>query len=282
MRVLKRGMVGVDVRDWQVFLLGQKLFEGQTLTNFGPKTEASTILFQRKAGFKGEDIDGAVGPKTLGYAMTLGYQPVDQFGNKLEIQPASDDNMFTAAYPAKPTDLTPILKNSQRQALFGKFSWKDKPVPGNPENVDIDDAWEKANITTVSLPLEGRTIRVQWNKNCKHQLLGFFQELKAKGLLSLILTWDGTYVTRYIRGSKVTLSAHCFGTAFDINVKWNGLNVIPALKGKTGSVRTIVELANKWGFYWGGHFTRKDGMHFEVAKILTLEQCKTLGYKEAA
>jgi hypothetical protein len=33
-------------------------------------------------------------------------------------------------------------------------------------------------------------------------------------------------------------------------------------------VRELVEIANEWGFYWGGHFTRKDGMHFEIAKIL--------------
>jgi len=29
-----------------------------------------------------------------------------------------------------------------------------------------------------------------------------------------------------------------------------------------------VPLANKWGFYWGGHFGgRLDGMHFEVAVL---------------
>jgi Putative peptidoglycan binding domain/D-alanyl-D-alanine carboxypeptidase len=26
--------------------------------------------------------------------------------------------------------------------------------------------------------------------------------------------------------------------------------------------------ADEFGFYWGGHFTRRDGMHFEVAKLV--------------
>jgi len=28
-----------------------------------------------------------------------------------------------------------------------------------------------------------------------------------------------------------------------------------------------VPIAHDHGFYWGGHFSRSDGMHFEVAKL---------------
>ncbi|MBP0575977.1 M15 family metallopeptidase [Mycobacterium tuberculosis] len=39
--------------------------------------------------------------------------------------------------------------------------------------------------------------------------------------------------------------------------------------GAKGCVRELVPIANRFGFYWGGHFsTRADGMHFEVAKLL--------------
>jgi hypothetical protein len=36
-------------------------------------------------------------------------------------------------------------------------------------------------------------------------------------------------------------------------------------------VRELVPIANAFGFYWGGHFGagRVDGMHFEVAKVLS-------------
>jgi hypothetical protein len=70
----------------------------------------------------------------------------------------------------------------------------------------------------------------------------------------------------FITGGVVV--SNCFGSAFDINVPWNGLGVQPALKGKMGSVRELVPLAHRFGLYWGGHFQRQDGMHFEVAKLL--------------
>ena len=41
----------------------------------------------------------------------------------------------------------------------------------------------------------------------------------------------------------------------------------PALLGEKGCVRELVPIAHDHGFYWGGHFTRQDGMHFEVARV---------------
>ena len=30
----------------------------------------------------------------------------------------------------------------------------------------------------------------------------------------------------------------------------------------------IVEVFEKWGFEWGGHWRRPDGMHFELKRIV--------------
>jgi hypothetical protein len=87
------------------------------------------------------------------------------------------------------------------------------------------------------------------------------------GLLHLVLTWHGSYVARFVRGSDRTLSNHAFGSAFDINFAWNKLGTVPALVGQKGTVRELVQIANDNGFYWGGHFKRLDGMHFEVAQV---------------
>ena len=84
----------------------------------------------------------------------------------------------------------------------------------------------------------------------------------------MIKTFNGSYVPRLIRGSKTELSSHAFGIAFDINMQWNMLSTEPALLGHKGSVRELVAIAHDHGFYWGGHFSRKDGMHFELAKKL--------------
>jgi hypothetical protein len=85
----------------------------------------------------------------------------------------------------------------------------------------------------------------------------------------LVLTWEGSFAPRFVRGSNVTLSNHAWGTAFDINYAWNTLGAQPALRGQKGSVRELVPIANEFGFYWGGHFKgRADGMHFEVARPL--------------
>ena len=82
------------------------------------------------------------------------------------------------------------------------------------------------------------------------------------------------FVQRFIRKTQNRnprpLSNHAWGTAFDINVKWNKLGKVPTLLGQEGCVRELVELANKNGFFWGGHFGggRVDGMHFELGKML--------------
>jgi hypothetical protein len=54
---------------------------------------------------------------------------------------------------------------------------------------------------------------------------------------------------------------------FDVNFEWNRMGTVPALRGDKGSVRERVPIANEHGFYWGGHFSRRDGMHFEPAQL---------------
>jgi hypothetical protein len=107
---------------------------------------------------------------------------------------------------------------------------------------------------------------MQFHRLAADQLIGLWQDWEQAGLLDRILSFDGAFVPRFIRGSTKTLSNHAFGSAFDINASLNGLGVRPPLFGQRGSVRELVPIAHKWGFYWGGHFnTRPDGMHFEIA-----------------
>jgi hypothetical protein len=63
------------------------------------------------------------------------------------------------------------------------------------------------------------------------------------------------------------LSNHSFGSAFDIDAVDNGFGSVPALCGRRGATRELVASANALGVYWGGHFGRQDGMHFEISKL---------------
>lgn len=172
-------------------------------------------------------------------------------------------------------DFPPLVSTADRQRAFGAFRFQPAPVPGNPEAIRILDGWAETNIVRVTIPqlvgVEGapRDGAVWFHKAASEQLVNLFKAWDEAGLIHLIETWAGSFVSRFIRGSRTVLSNHAFGTAFDINAAWNGLGAMPARAGSHGSVRELVPLANEFGFFWGGHYTRRrDAMHFEVAKIL--------------
>ncbi|GAB4127545.1 MAG: M15 family metallopeptidase [Roseiflexaceae bacterium] len=193
------------------------------------------------------------------------------------VVPDGDKN--SAAWPPKPGDLNPLPSTAARQAIFGKFEFRSAPLANNPENIEVLGTWKQDNIVPVAIKqlatLAARGVAgapksgtILWHKLAVKQLLGMWQAWEDAGLLDRVIAYSGSYVPRFIRGSKTELSNHAFGTAFDINVAWNGLNAQPALVGQKGCVRELVPIANAFGFYWGGHFDRLDGMHFEVAKVI--------------
>lgn len=170
-------------------------------------------------------------------------------------------------FPPVPADLQPLTKNEDRERAFGKFAYRLAPADG-PGAIAITDSWEAKNIVKVQLPFF-RDKPVRFNVRAAQQLIDLWHAWKDAGLSDRVLTWDGGFVPRFVRGSTTLLSNHSWGTAFDINAEWNGLGQGPAYVGDKGSVRELVKLANEHGFWWGGHYkSRLDGMHFEVAKLL--------------
>ena len=171
-------------------------------------------------------------------------------------------------------DLSPLVGTAERQRLFGTFTFVADPKPGNKENIRITNDWPDKNIVKVSIPVKsilGRNgpIEFEFHKLAADQLIAMWLQWEKEGLLDRILTFDGSFVPRFIRGSTSTLSNHAFGTAFDINAQFNPLCQEPAEMGAKGCVRELVPIANRFGFAWGGHFQKRpDGMHFEVARII--------------
>lgn len=259
LNTIKKGDKNDLVGDWQSFLRGEELYLGAIDDDFGDNTEIATKKFQKLNGLLD---DGVVGQKTFLKAIELGFNQ-----NQAVVIVTDNSNV-----PPKP-NFSPITGNAERERLFGKFAYRPSPTKQNPEGIVITDDWAKKNIIKVNLPAlaeatNGAFKSMMWHKECEYQLVKFFERLQKENLHTKILSFAGAFYPRFIRGSRTQLSNHSWGTAFDINVPQNGLNKIPALVGEKGSVREIVPIANDFGFYWGGHFTRKDGMHFEIAKIL--------------
>lgn len=261
MRVLRAGMTGDDVVKWQNFLRGRKKNSSVIVSGeFDAVTVAETKEFQRMNYLT---ADAIVGPATISAALRLGLN--------LLADDSIDEN--GPNWPLRPKEGP--LKLSERVDVFGKFNYISAPMKNNPEAITITDGWAKDNIKWVTIPQLKNVIgapancSIQVHKKIACQLQATFAEWESSCLIDRVKNWGGMWVPRFIRGSRTTLSNHAWGTAFDINVPWNMLGTVPALKGETGSVRELVEIAYKNGFYWGGWFpNRLDGMHFEAYKII--------------
>lgn len=233
---------------------------------------AAIIGVQQVLGLRGAALDGERGPQTDALLAQLDDSPADSAWPpparqiaEITIAPARTDTTSRALH-------TPLGRTERESTFGGPFKWRHKPEPGNRENIVILGDWEEENIVPVEIPqlrqVPGNFSRMRWNKRGVEQLKALWVAWEKAGLLPLVKSYEGSYVPRLIRGSSSSLSNHAYGSAFDINYFWNQLGKAPARAGKIGSVQELVPLAHEHGFYWGGHFSRLDGMHFEICKLL--------------
>lgn len=102
--------------------------------------------------------------------------------------------------------------------------------------------------------------RLYCNKAIIQPLSQAFKNLITRGYVKELKTFDGCFNIRSKRGLS-SMSLHAWGIAIDLNAFENGLNQIPKLS--PGFVKCFTDA----GFDWGGSWQRKDGMHFQLAKI---------------
>ncbi len=181
------------------------------------------------------------------------------------------------AWPPRPADLA-LYTTTQRDEAFGPLTSEPDPMQGG-DGIRILGSWEADNLVDVAIPqLVGKpgigarntAGTVRFHRLGRDALVSLWREWEQAGLLDRIRTWEGSFVPRFIRGTggqtPRPVSSHAYGIAFDVNAHGNEMDTVPALVGQEGCVRELVEIANRNGFYWGGHFDRKDGMHFELAR----------------
>lgn len=114
--------------------------------------------------------------------------------------------------------------------------------------------------------------KIYCNKIIMEPLCKVFNDLARTKLINEIISYDGCFNPRYIRGMehKKLLSNHAFGTALDFNATQNPLGksreecIASGLKPFTQS---FIRIWEEYGFLNGEKFPRKDLMHFEYTKI---------------
>lgn len=102
--------------------------------------------------------------------------------------------------------------------------------------------------------------RIYCNKDLVGPISKAFENLISTGAVKELKTWDGCFNIRKMRGLS-SMSLHSWGIAIDVNAFENGLNQTPKLS------QAFVKCFLDAGFDWGGTWSRKDGMHFQLSKI---------------
>lgn len=102
--------------------------------------------------------------------------------------------------------------------------------------------------------------RIYCNKLTVTPLTNAFKNLISRKLVGELKTWDGCFNIRKKRG-LTSMSLHSWGLAVDVNAFENGLGQTPKLSPE------FVKCFTDAGFEWGGTWTRRDGMHFQLAKL---------------
>jgi peptidoglycan hydrolase-like protein with peptidoglycan-binding domain len=249
MKLIKPSSQGLEVKHWQAFLKQHDFMLDDPTGVFDENTRLATAAFQASNNL---NPDSEVGKNTLKAAAELGFVDI-----------------FSPNFPDVPP-FTPLRTIADKASMFGRFDFRANPLPDNKENIEILGSWEDDNIVIIDIPqlipVKGNP-KARFHKMVADKAIKLFADWENAGLADRILSWDGAYVPRFIRGSTTALSQHAFGSAFDINVEWNGLNAVPAAIGQKGAVRELVQIAHENGFFWGGHFSRLDGMHFELAVL---------------
>lgn len=102
--------------------------------------------------------------------------------------------------------------------------------------------------------------RIFCNKDLIAPLAQAFKNLIATGCVEELKTWDGCFNIRKKRGLN-SMSLHSWAVAVDVNAFENGLGATPKLSAR------FVKCFTDAGFDWGGNWSRKDGMHFQLKSI---------------
>ena len=210
------------------------------------------------------DQDGGQVEGAGDQVLTVGVQPgtsLDALGTALSGE--LPDSKFVPLIPpdlmSNPDPLTGAMGDaSSGGGIIGTMNYKIL----DDGFIKPEQAWVDSNISTATVSIIGE---VTCHRLLIPQLQAALSEIESAGLANELRPGDygGCYVPRFIdRNPALPLSMHAFGLAVDINVSTNQL-------GTQGDMNPrIVEIFERWGFVWGGDWSRPDPMHFELGSLV--------------
>jgi len=152
-----------------------------------------------------------------------------------------------------------FFTGTSAQKAIGSFSFTVNP----DGTINQDKKWVAEHLQTARMPIIGT---VRCHKLMIPQLEAALKDLQAQGLGHLVIPSQAgrCYQPRFVAKDPVNhaLSKHAWGLAIDLNVSDNPEGSKPKMDPR------VVAIFEKWGFRWGGRWTKPDGMHFELAALL--------------
>ena len=118
--------------------------------------------------------------------------------------------------------------------------------------------WDVPTAINILIPTIPN--KIYCNKQIVEPLTRAFTNIIDRCLTAEVKTWDGCFNIRAKRGSD-SYSLHSWAIAIDINAAWNGFGAKPQMSA------AMVKCFTDAGFDWGGTWSIKDGMHFQIAKL---------------
>ena len=123
---------------------------------------------------------------------------------------------------------------------------------------EIQEAFKHVRFSAVGTI--GFPKKIFINKDFCSTLENALKNIIRRGLAHELKTWDGCFIIRNKRGLQ-SLSLHSWALAVDVNAFENQLNQTPKLSSE------FVRCFTDAGCDWGGTWTRKDGMHFQLRSL---------------
>lgn len=243
-----------------------QMFGGKPLQTLAAKGPSGRNVL-RIAGLASSGVPnlaGAMMSIEQAKALGLGNPTLLLVGLNEDAKPADVLKTLSKTVPGVTFERTQVsgarsfFSGAPAQRAIGNFRY----VTNEDGTVSQDRRWVAQHITTRTVPLLGEVV---CHRVMLPQLEAALTEIRETGLSDSIKPgqYGGCYVPRFIErdGSK-PLSMHAWGLAIDFNVADNPLGAKPTMDPQ------VVAIFEKWGFRWGGRWSRPDGHHFELAALI--------------